>query len=68
MYRYICPHCGNAVTVQKRVELPTRPFCCLRCQQVDLGKWLSGAYWVSDPLPNPGDLLDSSPADEEPAG
>jgi endogenous inhibitor of DNA gyrase (YacG/DUF329 family) len=51
MPAYTCPHCQKTVTVAERSDLPTRPFCCQRCQQIDLGKWLSGAYVISDPLP-----------------
>ena len=43
-----CPICRQA-TVQK-----WRPFCSKRCADVDLGRWMSGAYAV--------------PADEPPAG
>lgn len=41
-----CPVCGKA-TVQ-----PGQRFCSARCQQVDLGRWLSGDYAI--------------PAEEEP--
>jgi len=51
MIRYTCPQCQRQVAVEEREELPTRPFCSRRCQQIDLGKWLSGAYVISDPLP-----------------
>lgn len=29
---------------------PTGPFCSKRCQMVDLGKWLSEDYRISEPL------------------
>ncbi|MCB9849979.1 MAG: DNA gyrase inhibitor YacG [Phycisphaerales bacterium] len=48
MIQYTCPHCRKVVTVAERADLPTRPFCCARCQQIDLGKWLNGEYVVSD--------------------
>jgi endogenous inhibitor of DNA gyrase (YacG/DUF329 family) len=35
-----CPICG------KPREPAFRPFCSRRCAQVDLGKWLTGAYAV----------------------
>lgn len=35
-----CPICG------KRVQLAYRPFCCRRCADVDLGRWLTGVYAV----------------------
>ena len=33
-----CPLCGEKATA------PHTPFCSRRCSQLDLGKWLSGAY------------------------
>jgi len=35
-----CPICG------KPVEQRFRPFCSRRCADVDLHRWLSGAYTV----------------------
>jgi endogenous inhibitor of DNA gyrase (YacG/DUF329 family) len=35
-----CPICGK-LSVQ-----PFRPFCCKRCADVDLNRWLSGVYAV----------------------
>jgi len=35
-----CPICG------KPAEPATRPFCSDRCKQVDLNRWLSGAYAI----------------------
>jgi endogenous inhibitor of DNA gyrase (YacG/DUF329 family) len=29
---------------------PTGPFCSNRCQMVDLGKWMSEDYRISEPL------------------
>ena len=42
-----CPVCGKE-SVPKY-----RPFCCKRCADVDLGRWLNGRYVI--------------PPDEEPA-
>jgi uncharacterized protein len=36
--RHVCPICGKP-----SVEA-TRPFCSRRCADVDLNRWLSGAY------------------------
>ncbi len=54
-----CPICGKD-TVAKY-----RPFCSRRCADVDLGKWLTGAYSVpaEEPEDNPGEL--SRALDEE---
>jgi len=35
-----CPICSRAATVEYR------PFCSRRCADVDLGRWLSGAYAI----------------------
>jgi endogenous inhibitor of DNA gyrase (YacG/DUF329 family) len=35
-----CPVCG------RRASEEARPFCSPRCAQVDLGRWLSGAYAI----------------------
>lgn len=36
-----CPICG------KPSGSAYQPFCCQRCQQVDLGRWLKETYRVS---------------------
>lgn len=40
-----CPICGHAA-VQQWV-----PFCSKRCARVDLGKWLTGEYAISEEAP-----------------
>ncbi len=35
-----CPICGKPAT------LAARPFCSPRCREVDLHRWLTGAYAV----------------------
>ncbi|MFN6956633.1 MAG: DNA gyrase inhibitor YacG [Acetobacteraceae bacterium] len=35
-----CPVCGRPATEA------ARPFCSPRCRQVDLGRWLTGAYAI----------------------
>ncbi|MFY0615304.1 MAG: DNA gyrase inhibitor YacG [Hyphomicrobiaceae bacterium] len=37
----ICPECGDT-TVHRY-----RPFCSKRCADVDLSRWLSGAYAIA---------------------
>lgn len=44
-----CPICGKP-TVQEH-----RPFCSKRCAEVDLGRWLKGAYAVPG---EPADKID----------
>ena len=45
-----CPICG------KQTSEKLRPFCSKRCADVDLGRWMSGAYAVP---------ADEPPADDE---
>ncbi len=35
-----CPIC------EKETDVKYRPFCSRRCADVDLGKWLTGAYVI----------------------
>jgi endogenous inhibitor of DNA gyrase (YacG/DUF329 family) len=35
-----CPICG------KPAEPRYRPFCSVRCAQIDLGRWLKGSYRI----------------------
>ena len=48
-----CPVCGKPSTLR------WRPFCSKRCADVDLNRWLSGAYVIpardDDPLEDEGD-------------
>lgn len=37
----LCPICRS-----RRAEPAFRPFCSKRCADVDLGRWVSGAYVV----------------------
>jgi len=45
-----CPICGKAATGEQR------PFCSDRCTEVDLGRWLGGAYAI--PAVEPQDDVD----------
>ncbi len=45
-----CPVCGRPAAPA------TRPFCSVRCRQVDLGRWLAGDYAVpGEPEEEPGE-------------
>ncbi|WP_340110127.1 DNA gyrase inhibitor YacG [Pikeienuella sp. HZG-20] len=44
-----CPICGRPT------EHRWRPFCSKRCADIDLGRWLSGAYVVPSDEPAPDD-------------
>lgn len=41
-----CPTCGAPVAT----SVKSHPFCSKRCRQIDLGKWLDGAYVISRPI------------------
>jgi endogenous inhibitor of DNA gyrase (YacG/DUF329 family) len=50
-----CPIC------RRRASAGARPFCSPRCAQVDLGRWLTGAYAIpGDPeeIERPGEDRD----------
>ena len=49
-----CPTCGKTV-VWGEVS-PFRPFCCKRCQLIDLGEWAA----EEKRIPSEGDLSDSA--------
>ena len=51
-----CPICG------REAERKYRPFCSKRCADIDLGRWMTGAYAI------PGDDPDEAPSDVHPAG
>ncbi|MDI6025239.1 DNA gyrase inhibitor YacG [Corticibacterium sp. UT-5YL-CI-8] len=38
--RRACPECGRPT------ERATYPFCSSRCKDIDLNRWLSGAYVI----------------------
>lgn len=48
-----CPNCGQPS------EPLFKPFCSKRCKDVDLNRWLKGAYSIpvveDDDLPDPDD-------------
>ncbi|WP_420568280.1 DNA gyrase inhibitor YacG [Thalassovita sp.] len=52
-----CPIC------QKAADQKYRPFCSKRCADVDLAKWLGGAYAV--PSRDPEDIEKAIEATEE---
>ena len=56
-----CPICRKIVL---RTE-PEFPFCSQRCRLIDLGKWASGAYVISNPVTDPEALENQPPAKEE---
>ncbi|MBN2375457.1 MAG: DNA gyrase inhibitor YacG [Sedimentisphaerales bacterium] len=41
-----CPICGKKLVDSLRQRSECYPFCCKRCQQLDLAKWLDGRYSI----------------------
>ena len=41
-----CPTCQKPVTAS---AAQYSPFCCGRCKDIDLSKWLDGSYRISRP-------------------
>ncbi|MDX6806451.1 DNA gyrase inhibitor YacG [Terrihabitans rhizophilus] len=56
-----CPICGKPAAPDHR------PFCSTRCADVDLNRWLSGAYRVETDEP-PSDATSSLQEGEEASG
>jgi endogenous inhibitor of DNA gyrase (YacG/DUF329 family) len=52
-----CPACKNPVQAKN----PDFPFCSERCRLIDLGKWASGGYVISTPVPDISDSVPDSP-------
>ncbi len=44
----LCVVCEKG-EVAPRADNPLFPFCSSRCRQVDLGRWLGGAYVIPGP-------------------
>ena len=57
-----CPICGKPVPVESPQAARLRPFCSVRCADVDLGRWFGGAYAIPGPPPE----LDEDPPDSSP--
>jgi endogenous inhibitor of DNA gyrase (YacG/DUF329 family) len=55
-----CPTCGKKVEWNEQNKF--RPFCTLRCKQIDLGAWAEEKYVI--PSANPGENQE----DENPPG
>jgi endogenous inhibitor of DNA gyrase (YacG/DUF329 family) len=49
-----CPTCKKKIVNRTN---PDFPFCSERCRTIDLGKWASGGYVISEPLQDTEDLV-----------
>jgi len=59
-----CPICGRTLSGSPEASR-VRPFCSARCADVDLHRWLGGAYRIATAEePDPGEPLPTS--DREP--
>ena len=54
--RHRCPICGGPS------DIAFRPFCSRRCADVDLSRWLRGAYVIPGPAEG-GDKGDATPGE-----
>lgn len=44
-----CPRCGKPAVYAP--SNPARPFCSMRCKDVDFGAWANEEYRVPEPAP-----------------
>lgn len=51
--RLQCPTCGE--TLYWNEDWPFRPFCCERCQLIDLGEWASEGHRIPGEPADPSD-------------
>ncbi len=56
-----CPICKKAT----KATDADFPFCSDRCRLIDLGKWASGGYVISSPLPDADEAVRQDTPDEE---
>ena len=54
-----CPIC------EKPTEPEHRPFCCERCKDIDLSKWLIGGYVIANDDDSDGSEVESDTDDPE---
>lgn len=54
-----CPNCAKPMVMRYR------PFCSPRCRDLDLGRWLDGAYAVPAVEIDDDEDLDQPPQDDE---
>lgn len=57
-----CPICGRETATSYR------PFCSRRCADVDLGRWMTGAYAVPSQDPDAAEEAERQLRDAPPTG
>jgi endogenous inhibitor of DNA gyrase (YacG/DUF329 family) len=58
--RLRCPICKKGVASTDA----DFPFCSVRCKDVDLGKWASGAYVISSPVHDEEEVMRDANLDD----
>ncbi|MBN1846226.1 MAG: DNA gyrase inhibitor YacG [Sedimentisphaerales bacterium] len=66
MKSHRCPICRRKLPGASVETSAYFPFCSQRCQQVDLGLWLSDHYAIPGRSIESDDLPPAGPADESP--
>ncbi len=56
-----CPICKKPT----KAADPDFPFCSDRCRLIDLGKWASGGYVISSPVPDAEESIRQDTPGEE---
>lgn len=65
-HRGMCPGCQRPVPPAVVGEPDPFPFCSVRCQLIDLGRWLDEDYKIPDGEDQSGGGVDGAPAAGEP--
>jgi endogenous inhibitor of DNA gyrase (YacG/DUF329 family) len=61
--RLCCPICQKVIE-NAPADFEPRPFCSLRCKQIDLGNWLDEKYRISEPI-GPDDMQEMQDDESE---
>lgn len=48
--RMTCPVCERELPLEITSDTPLFPFCCRRCKEVDLFRWMNGDYALVEQL------------------
>jgi len=60
-----CPVCEGELPPEVNGDSPHFPFCSVRCKQVDLYRWISGGYALTEQI-SPEQLAAEMLQDEPP--
>ena len=59
-----CPICRRTVIFDALEQVPCRPFCSLRCQRIDLARWLNEEYRISEEVPDTAEAPPEDPSED----